>query len=670
VISGEVVESGTGEPVAGVWVHLYAASVDYLVTTEHDGTFRLRCPPEGYGVRPLRAPGGYSNPDGSEVHSVTVRDGEDVSVRRFEIPKGLIFVGRVVDPQGKPVSTARVLIPKRGSSSAVTTDAQGRFRLRDLEPNSRHAISAQCTKTGLSAGAVIEVPARSPDELVIKLLPRATVVGRIVDPEGNPVQGHPVSSSDMLGEFCVGGKSRASGEDGRYRLSATAGTRVCVRASAQQNGAEHPAIVVVAGEHYEMPDIIVRPLHTIAGRVVDPYGEPVPEARVRMRFGHQPFDTVTDAQGAFKFEKVEQRGDHVRFSASDAEGTLAGQAEIEARRASDDIVLQLVRAASVAGRMVEADGKPIPGALASVFVVVQTRDIWSTVVARARADAQGRYCIRGLVPHPRGFVTGSAQGYASADSRERALVAGKTVEIEDLVLRRADSFVAGTVTDLDGKPLVGVHVSCSHSSQGSGLTNSQGKYRYDGVPRVDDVRISVHHAGYHSDRRFFVKAGSADVNFKLTPKSQATPGAVATVGKPAPEPTVDTWLNSTALKLSALRGKVVAVHFWTLHSRPCISSMHTLLTLHEQYPNDLAIVAIHDRAATAKEVREFAEENQVKFPVGIVKSTKDDGWAGKTFRAFGVKSLPATFLVDKKGILRKTNVTDDLAAQVKALMAE
>ena len=671
VISGSVVETSTGRPAAGVSVHVHAASVHYLLTTESDGTFSLRCPPEGYQLRLLWAPKGYCPPDGSETHSVTVRDGEAVKVRRFEIARGLAFVGRVVDPQGRPVSGVRVRVVKTGSPIIADTDARGCFRLLGLLPNSRLTLKVTDAKARIGANVVADIPGEPAEELEIKLLPFAALTGRVVDPEGSPIVDRKVHLVEVANGAGGRMKHRITREDGRYDLDAVPGTSVFITASSGRRWEPRsPTIVVAAGEQHRVPDIIVRPpsVAAISGRVVASDGRPVPGARVRLRAGWPPLNTVADPRGEFEFKAVEPRGNRLWFVATDAEGTLAAQTTITPGQVPNQVVLRLAQAASVTGCVVDHAGEPIPGA--QVAVLVQTDRRSSSAVAHATTDARGRYCIGGLPPHHKSNVMARAQGRTSAHSKHRPLEAGETMEIEDLVLATADSFIAGRVTDVAGKPLVAVQVSCPQSSRGMVFTNSQGKYRIDSIPKVDNLYVSVSHADYHVDYRSPVKAGSTNVDFTLTPADRADPRAVVTVGKPVPEPTVETWLNRASLKLTDLRDKVVVIHFWTLYSRACLRSMHTLVALHKQYRDDLAIVAIHDRATPAKEVREFVEENEVQFPVGIVKSTRDDGWAGETFRAFGVKSLPATFLVDKKGMLRQTNVTDDLAAQVKALMAE
>jgi alkyl hydroperoxide reductase subunit AhpC len=45
-------------------------------------------------------------------------------------------------------------------------------------------------------------------------------------------------------------------------------------------------------------------------------------------------------------------------------------------------------------------------------------------------------------------------------------------------------------------------------------------------------------------------------------------------------------------------------------------------------------------------------------------------WENELGKQFGIQSIPAMWLVDKKGILRDLNGRDDLASKVEKLLAE
>ena len=43
------------------------------------------------------------------------------------------------------------------------------------------------------------------------------------------------------------------------------------------------------------------------------------------------------------------------------------------------------------------------------------------------------------------------------------------------------------------------------------------------------------------------------------------------------------------------------------------------------------------------------------FPIGLVEPTREDGLDSAAFRAYGVRQLPALFLIEGEGIIRAVN---------------
>ena len=323
----------------------------------------------------------------------------------------------------------------------------------------------------------------------------------------------------------------------------------------------------------------------------------------------------------------------------------------------------------VQGLVVDGVGRPLTGGR----VQVHAREGYSSYAWKdTETDEMGRYRIVGIPPRPQVQVSATAAGYAKRCSESVEVASGHVLSIEDLVLPLADSFVAGRVTDREGHPLAGVNIDCRIGTSDHKLVNtgSDGTYRIHGIPSVDSLRVYARHTGYLRDWRQNVQAGSERVDFQLARERPPPVKVIAKLGHPAPEPVMEIWLNAASMKLSDLRDKVVLIQFWTMYSRPCVQSMETLRLLHERYANRLAVLAIHDRSASVEEVRQFAAARKLSFAIGLVKSTKDDGWAGETFRAFGVRALPVSFLIDRKGILRQSGVTEGIKDKVDALVQE
>jgi thiol-disulfide isomerase/thioredoxin len=120
-------------------------------------------------------------------------------------------------------------------------------------------------------------------------------------------------------------------------------------------------------------------------------------------------------------------------------------------------------------------------------------------------------------------------------------------------------------------------------------------------------------------------------------------------GQPIPPYEVMT-VDGRTVDAAALKGKVTLVHFWATWCPPCIEEMPALDSFyraHRQEGFEVVAISVEDAADAAK-VREFAR--QYAFPVAMKGSAKVDGF-GRLW------ALPLSFLIDRKGILRKGDWT-------------
>lgn len=121
----------------------------------------------------------------------------------------------------------------------------------------------------------------------------------------------------------------------------------------------------------------------------------------------------------------------------------------------------------------------------------------------------------------------------------------------------------------------------------------------------------------------------------------------ALVGKSAPDLTL-TRLDGKAVTLRGLRGKPVLVNFMATWDDLSDTERPQLATLAARN-RDLAIVLVasdRDPAAVARKVGAIAPLQVVLDP------PTDDGTVGPLTGAWGVKLVPESFLVDRKGIVR------------------
>ena len=127
---------------------------------------------------------------------------------------------------------------------------------------------------------------------------------------------------------------------------------------------------------------------------------------------------------------------------------------------------------------------------------------------------------------------------------------------------------------------------------------------------------------------------------------QAPAGSPATtpVGEPLPAPdfTLST-PSGTSLSLAELHGKVVLLNFWATWCVPCRKEMPAIEALYQRYKDrGLEVVAISLDKVAAAPVEVFVKEVGVTYRVAL-----DPTWA--TARTYGVRGLPATFLLDRTG---------------------
>ncbi|MBD0325334.1 MAG: TlpA family protein disulfide reductase [Pyrinomonadaceae bacterium] len=129
------------------------------------------------------------------------------------------------------------------------------------------------------------------------------------------------------------------------------------------------------------------------------------------------------------------------------------------------------------------------------------------------------------------------------------------------------------------------------------------------------------------------------------------------IGQPAPEISIETWINSEPTGLADLRGRVVLLEFWATWCKPCDEMFPKLKELHNAHAErGLRTLALtrhylaYGSDANAREeelglVRKFIAERDIVFPVGV---SADE----RTQTLYGATGMPAIALIDRRGIVR------------------
>ena len=118
------------------------------------------------------------------------------------------------------------------------------------------------------------------------------------------------------------------------------------------------------------------------------------------------------------------------------------------------------------------------------------------------------------------------------------------------------------------------------------------------------------------------------------------------LGKEAPSYAAAT-LAGDSVSLASLRGRVVLLNFWATWCAPCRHETPFLQALYEARKDDGLVVvgASLDTGDAREQVRSFVEEYGVTYPILL-----DPQMRGMD--AYRVLGLPATFLLDRDGVLR------------------
>ncbi len=447
---------------------------------------------------------------------------------------GRMFVaGRLVDPQGKPVRSARVVAyawgKLRGRTSGVypismisigdgSSDELGRFRVDAPRTSSSQyeRIGAIAIAPGFGATWADFDPDTEKPTAEITLLPEQVIEGRLFDVQGRPVAGVKVGVSSMRRGVPVNGTLQPEQDLGSVRFS-----------------------------------------------YVDAERRPA-----------WPEPAITDADGRFNLRGIGV-GRGVRVSLGIDDPRYARQSillDLDSTPGPKKVTRTLEPAQFVTGRVTYEDtGTPVPRAVLHASAAVGR----GFMPVEARTDAQGRFRAN-TSPTDRYVVTAypppDGLPYLSV-SREFDWPKAAVEHVVDLALPRG-VLVTGKVTEEgSGNPVAGASLSAiSHlerqekTKNGSPVIESaaDGSFRLAAVPTPGYVSVvgptddyvfqavdgGMVDAGRPGGRRFY---SHANIFLDLKPGSDSAtvnvvlrPGAIVRgqVVDPDGEPVVDTWMIS------------------------------------------------------------------------------------------------------------------------------
>lgn len=127
-----------------------------------------------------------------------------------------------------------------------------------------------------------------------------------------------------------------------------------------------------------------------------------------------------------------------------------------------------------------------------------------------------------------------------------------------------------------------------------------------------------------------------------------------------------TAVDGTEVDLAKMRGKVVLIDFWATWCGPCVAELPNVIKAYEKlHSKGFEIVGISLDQDKAK-LEAFTKDKGMAW----VQFFDGKGWQNEISSRFSIRSIPAMWLIDKKGMLVSTNVRGKLEAEVEKRLAE
>jgi protocatechuate 3,4-dioxygenase beta subunit len=399
----------------------------------------------------------------------------------------------------------------------------------------------------------------------------------------------------------------------------------------------------------------------VSGTVTDPDGHALADSAV----GHWPVWHIppADAQGRFEYTYYSTGpGDgHTMFARHEPSG-LANIVELKSTAGSRQLSGQIVLkpAYTLVGRVTEANGTAIPAAAVRLIVGSHRHDPNRVLtLTQTTTDAEGLYHIR-AVPLPLEnyyyAVAAHAPGYneMSVDPVPLPERVDESVRLPALTLQPADQAVAGTVVDVNDKPVCGALVESPRLQRSwyrehqdalqphrIVFTDAQGRFHMDGLCQ-GPVEITASAESPDNEQGVtYTSVGERNVKVVL---GQTLSLARSLTGSRLPS------LAGFDLRepLPGLEGKAVLLCFLDVQQRPC---RHVLRQLAERAQeltkNNIALVAAQVAPCAAGELDRLAAQYGPDIRFGKVTDNAED-----TQRAWGIQSLPWLVLADRDHIIR------------------